>query len=302
MQGIIYSGINNIYRVKDSEDREFLCRIKGKTLGKSREEYNPLAVGDQVVFQQDTHDSTTGLIDQRLERKNRFLRYNQKGRSPQTIAVNIDLLLCFTSPDEPPFRPRFLDRVMISAEWGGVEPVIVVNKSDQSCSEGMTQRLDAYKAMGYQVLFTSAVTQQGIDQLNGLIKDKQVAVFGQSGVGKSTLLNLLEPGINLKTAELSTKHNRGKHTTNFSIMVDRKHGGRIIDTPGIRQIFLWGIEPGELGEYFRDFSDYKEHCGFRGCLHRSEPNCAVTQALKEEKIHHDRYESYLRILEDLETL
>jgi len=298
MEGTIYSGINNIYRVI-SEGKEYLCRIKGKTLGDNRQEYNPLAVGDIVQFSPEEEGSSKGLIEERMDRKNFFVRLNQKKRSPQTIAVNIDLLLCFTSPANPPFRPRFLDRVLIAAESGGVDPVIVVNKSDQKISDAMEKRLEDYRQMGYPLFICSALTGQGIEELNTFISGKQIALFGQSGVGKSTLLNALEPGINLKTAEISKKYNRGRHTTNFSLMVERNEGGRIIDTPGIRQIFLWDIDSWDLASWFRDFQPWIE-CSFRRCLHRNEPECGVIKAVNQGKIHEDRYESYLRILDDLE--
>lgn len=298
--GIIYSGINNIYRVKDLQGREYLCRIKGKTLGKSKaEEYNPLAVGDYVHFQPNEQEDDKGLILERLERKNQFIRLNQKRRSPQTIAVNMDLLLCFSSPKEPPFRPRFLDRVLIAAEKGGVEPIIVINKCDQEIDPEMEFRLEHYRKMGYGVHLCSAHEGTGLDELNQVLQGKTVAVFGQSGVGKSTLLNAIEPGINLRTAEISQKYNRGRHTTNYSLMVDRQGGGTIIDTPGIRQFFLWGIESQELGHWYRDFQPYSDSCEYRGCQHLQEPGCAVRRALEEEEIHHDRYESYVRTMEDL---
>jgi len=299
MEGLVYSGINNIYRVKNDKG-EFLCRIKGKTLGDNRQDYNPLAVGDRVVFSLEEEGGDKGLIEKRLDRDNAFIRLNQKKRSPQYIAVNIDMLLCFTSPEEPPFRPRFLDRVMIAAESGGVAPVIVMNKCDQKISEEIQERLDAYKALDYPVFLCSAHTGEGLEALDSFIRGKRVAVFGQSGVGKSTLLNALEPGINLKTSDISQKYNRGRHTTNFSLMIDRDGGkGSIIDTPGIRQIFLWDIEAWDLAHWFREFQPYLDQCSFRRCLHRDEPVCGVLQAVEKGIIHEDRYESYLRILEDL---
>lgn len=299
MEGLVYSGINNIYRVRNDKG-EFLCRIKGKTLGENRQDYNPLAVGDRVVFNLEEDQSAKGLIEKRLDRQNAFIRLNQKKMSPQYIAVNIDLLLCFTSPEEPPFRPRFLDRVIIAAESGGVAPVIVMNKCDQLISESIQERLEAYRDLSYPVFLCSAHTGEGLKELDDYIRGKRVAVFGQSGVGKSTLLNALEPGINLKTSDISQKYNRGRHTTNFSLMINRAEDkGSIIDTPGIRQIFLWDVESWDLAHWFRDFQPYLNNCSFRRCLHRDEPVCGVVEAVEQGFIHKDRYESYLRILEDL---
>lgn len=301
MEGLVYSGINNIYRIKN-ESGEYLCRIKGKTLGDNRRDYNPLAVGDRVLFSLEDDESDKGLIEERLERQNAFIRLNQKKHSPQYIAVNIDMLLCFTSPEEPPFRPRFLDRVIVAAESGGVTPVIVMNKCDQNLSESVMERLEIYRQLSYPVFLCSAHTGEGLKELDAFIQGKRVAVFGQSGVGKSTLLNAIEPGIDLKTSDISQKYNRGRHTTNYSLMIDRDESrGSIIDTPGIRQIFLWDIDPWDLAQWFREFQPYLEQCSFRRCMHRDEPVCGVRQALERQEIHSDRYESYLRILEDLEN-
>jgi ribosome biogenesis GTPase len=213
------------------------------------------------------------------------------------------LLLCFTSVKNPPFRPRFLDRVIIAAELGGVKPIIVVNKTDLGIDDETQDRLNYYREMNLEVFSCSAHTGEGLSELNERMGGSRSAVFGQSGVGKSTLLNAIEPGISLKTAELSGKYDRGKHTTNYSIMIDRAREGasrgQIIDTPGIRQLFLWGIEKEELGHYYPEMEPYWRNCKFNGCSHRTEPGCMVREALEEGKIHPDRYESYLRTYEDL---
>ncbi|MDC7218504.1 MAG: ribosome small subunit-dependent GTPase A [Spirochaetales bacterium] len=305
MEGTVYTGINNIYTVKDKVNGEFYqCRIKGKVLRDDegefiRDVYNPLAPGDTVVFEEDPGHPGQGMISQRHERRNHFCRLNQKRRSPQFIAANIDLVLCFTSVKNPPFRPRFLDRVLVAAELGGVKSAIVVNKTDLGMEEETLERLDHYKKLGYDIFLCSAAEGTGLEELNQFIADSRVAVFGQSGVGKSTLLNALEPGIGLKTSEISDKYDRGRHTTNYSLMIDRASGGQIIDTPGIRQLFLWGVEKEELSHYFPEMEEFWRDCRFKGCSHRSEPGCRVRDAVEEGVIHHDRYESYLRLYEDL---
>ena len=305
MEGIVYFGINNIYTVKENHSGDiFQCRFKGKVLRDEegefiRDVYNPLTPGDRVEFEKDEGHPGQGMITLRLRRDNWFCRLNIKRRTPQFIAANIDYLLCFTSVKNPPFRPRFLDRVLISAERGGVRPVVVVNKTDLGMDEETEERLAHYRLMGFEIFLCSAVTGEGLDELNRFIGPSRIAVFGQSGVGKSTLLNALEPGIDLKTAELSDKYDRGKHTTNYSLMIDRAEGGAIIDTPGIRQLFLWSVEKEELGHYFSEMEPYWRDCRFSGCSHREEPGCRVRQAVEEGAIHPDRYESYLRIYEEL---
>ena len=272
MEGLVYAGINNIYRVRENSTGEiYQCRIKGKVLRDDegefiRDVYNPLAPGDLVEFEKDEGHAGQGMITQRHHRDNWFCRLNIKRRAPQYIAANIDSLLCFTSVKNPPFRPRFLDRVLIAAELGGVKPAVVVNKTDLGMEEETEDRLAHYEEMGLDIFPCSAVTGEGLDDLNRYVSRLRVAVFGQSGVGKSTLLNALEPGIDLKTSELSDKYDRGRHTTNYSLMIDRTEGGAIIDTPGIRQLFLWGVEKEELGHYFPEMEPYWRECRFSGCL------------------------------------
>ena len=305
MEGTVYSGINNIYDVKEEAGGEFYqCRIKGKVLRDEegnfiRHVYNPLAPGDRVVFDEDPGHPGQGMISLRLQRRNWFCRLNQKRRTPQYIAANIDYVLCFTSVMNPPFRPRFLDRVLIAAEQGGVRTAVVVNKTDLGMEDETRERLDHYDKMGFPVFPCSAVTGEGLGDLNRFVGKSRVAVFGQSGVGKSTLLNALEPGIDLRTSEISDKYDRGRHTTNYSLMIDRASGGTIIDTPGIRQLFLWGVTREELGHYFSEMEPFWRDCRFSGCTHRNEPGCRVREAVEEGAVHPDRYESYLRIYEDL---
>ncbi len=304
MRGTVYSGINNIYSVKDGEGRFFQCRIKGKVLRDGegeilRDDYNPLAAGDGVEFEEDPGHPGQGMITLRLHRENWFCRLNQKRRTPQYIACNIDLLLCFSSVKSPPFRPRFLDRVLIAAEQGGVRPALVINKTDLGIDEETEERMDFYRGMGFPLFPCSAETGEGLEELNRFMGQGRVAVFGQSGVGKSTLLNALEPGIDLRTSEISDKYDRGRHTTNYSVMIDRASGGSIIDTPGIRQLFLWGVEKEDLAHYFPEMEGYWRECRFSGCTHRNEPGCRVREAVEEGALHPDRYESYLRIFEDL---
>ncbi len=298
MKGIILYGINNIYTV-EAEGQRLLCRIKGKVFRNSEKYYNPLAPGDIVNIEQDSHSENEGTILSLEKRKNIITRWNRKRFLSQIIASNIDTLVSITSPVNPPFRPRFTDRVFLNCSYD-VEKILVVNKNDQKISRSMDDRLSVYMETGINVIKCSAETGEGISELALLLKGKYSAVIGQSGVGKSTLINLLRPDARQKTAEISIKHNRGRHTTNFSILLqDRINGGGLIDTPGIREIFLDRITPLELSHRFPEFRPYSEKCGFSGCTHVNEPDCAVLNALENRLIHKDRYQSYLNLFYEL---
>ncbi|MBB6478981.1 ribosome small subunit-dependent GTPase A [Spirochaeta isovalerica] len=302
MKGTILFGMNNIFNVKPLDGEETLeCRIKGKILKDSIGAYNPLAPGDLVEYEADDHHPGKGMILSREERKNYFSRWNKKRKAPQTLAANLDLLICVASPELPPFRPRFIDRALISGERGGVPVMILMNKTDQGIDDQVRDRLDNYRDLGFEVMFCSAKSREGIEELENRIRDHQVAFVGQSGVGKSTLLNLIEPQVNQRTAEISTKYSRGKHTTCYSILVENTAGGTIIDTPGVRELLLYDIEELELQEYFPEMEAYFGQCSFNSCSHIHEPGCAVLSALEKGRIHPDRYESYLRIMEELKN-
>lgn len=296
-EGLILTGINNIYSVY-SQETIYLCEIKGKILKGLDNVYNPLAAGDRVLFSVDLISETKGMIVERIKRKNEFSRWNNKRNAPQTIAANIDHLICVASAGSPPFRPRFIDRVLVMAQKN-IDVLIVLNKSDLGMDQSTIKRMKDYERMGYKYITCSAETGENIDALKKIITGTISAFVGQSGVGKSTLLNVLYPGHELKTGAVSTKHDRGRHTTNYSRLIFEGTGG-FIDTPGIREIEIYGITQDNLGFHFREFADYSGACRFQPCMHKNEPDCSVIKAVDEGFIHSDRYESYLRILASLE--
>ena len=299
MRGIIYQGINNIYDVSSDAGEHYECRIKGKKLKNDLESYNPLAPGDLVEFE--LSDSGKGLILSRLERKNRFARWNKKRESWQIIAANIDLLLAVISAKNPPFRPRFVDRVLIAAAQGGVPAAILVNKIDQGVEPWVDSRIGVWRSLGITVLKSSAESGEGVDALKKLLGEKTSVLFGPSGVGKSTLLNKLLPGVNLATGRLSLKYDRGRHVTNFGRLLDAPGGGRLIDTPGVREILIRGIDPEDLPHWFPEFGKVTDQCSYQPCSHRHEPGCGIIKAVESGVIDPDRYENYLRIREELEA-
>ena len=291
--GLITRGINNIYTV-ESQGEVYLCRIKGKQLSQITDEYNPLAVGDHVAFT--PTNVGEGLITERLERRNSFQRWNAKKGCNQTVVANMDLVVCVSSVESPPFRPRFIDRVIACARKAPV--MIVLNKSDILLTEEEHERFTLYKKLGYQTLAVSATTGENLMSLQEHLKGKTVAFVGQSGVGKSTLINRLL-GSEQKTGEVSQKYNRGRHTTNHSLLI---HGPEftVVDTPGVREFLVPHTDPHELLEAFPEFKRYAPFCTYEGCLHQGEPGCRVMEAVEADEIHYDRYESYLRMLASLD--
>ncbi len=297
--GKILYGINNIYSVSTG-DEILECRIKGKKLKGHAQQYNPIAPGDIVFIEPDAGNPGKAMITGRKERKNDFSRWNKKRNSPQTVAANIDLLVCLASPVSPPFRPRFIDRVIIMAE-DHFPILILVNKADQKIDKDVQVRLDDYRRMGYDYMLCSAHTGEGIDKVKEFLKGRVSAFVGQSGVGKSSLLNRLEPSFNLRVGEISDKYNRGRHTTNYGILLPWE-GGALIDTPGIREIHLWGVDSRDISHFMPDLYPHINECSLPSCLHIHEPECGVLKALERGEIHPDRYESYLRMYYGLQEI
>jgi ribosome biogenesis GTPase / thiamine phosphate phosphatase len=299
--GTVYYGINNIYTVRmdDHSDQELECRIKGKVLEIEGDAYNPIAPGDRVEIETAPDLPGRGMILRRLDRRNAFRRWNRKRNAPQTVCVNVDRIVCVTTPRNPPFRPRFIDRVLVSAA-PDIPVHLLVNKVDLELDQSTGERLEDYLRIGYSYDFCSARTGEGIESLRTLLSGRRTAFVGQSGVGKSSVLNRLYPELGLREGEISLKHDRGRHTTNYAVMIDVE-GATIIDTPGIREIEVCGIEPEDLWSYFPEIAELSTGCAFSQCLHMGEPDCAVRSGLKQGRIHPDRYESYARLLEDLRS-
>lgn len=301
--GRVLSAISNIYSI-EIDGKVLRCRIKGKILEPESVEteqkvlpsYNPIAVGDWVYVERDSHSETEGLISGRRERDSSLARYNKKRRSPQVLAANVDTLVCLTTPKNPPFRPRFVDRMLVSAQIGGVDPVIFVNKMDLGIDTEVAERVDDYTAIGYSVILGSALTGEGLESLKNVLKGKTVVFAGQSGVGKSFLLNQLDKNLNLKVGDLSRKWDRGGHTTKHAVMINLPSlEAQVIDTPGIRELDVYGIPAQDLAFYFPEFVEPAAECSYSSCHHVDEPGCVVKKAVAGGSIHSDRYESYLRL-------
>lgn len=311
MQGLILSGTNNFFAVRSPDGTVVRCSIKGKKLKESRGYYNPLAPGDTVDIEYDALNPDQGQITALIPRRNGFIRWNQKTRSPQLLAANIDLLLCVTTPANPPFRPRFTDRTLVQAAAEGIPALIIVNKIDLGIPEPVRERIRDWQRIGVQVCEVSAKTVEGLETLARLLSGKTCAVTGQSGVGKSSLLNSLDPSLALKTADISFKYDRGIHTTTQGIFLPMtftaQDGTRlpfnIIDTPGIRHFALWGIKPDEVIFYFPEMEKAAIQCAFGlSCSHIHEQGCRILEELEAGHIHPDRYESWRSMHDELELL
>jgi ribosome biogenesis GTPase / thiamine phosphate phosphatase len=302
MEGLVLFGINNIYTVL-SGGKNYLCRIKGKVLIDEMDQYNPIAVGDYVEITWDPHSDDVGWITGRGKRRNSIVRYNKKKRAPQVLAANVDQIACVMSVQSPPFRPRFLDRLIITGEMAEVAVIVVVNKWDLGMEdeEPDTERIAYYEKIGYRVVKTSVVDKTGLDEMAGLIDGKITVFIGHSGVGKSSLLNVLEPGLDLKVGELSSKYDRGVHTTRFAVMIRREAGGWLIDTPGIRELEIFDMAPDQLRFYFPDIMALSNQCQYTTCLHLDEPDCRVRRAVEDGEIHPDRYTGYLTLMDELKA-
>jgi len=301
MNAKILGGANNFFTVEREDGKIFSCSIKGKVLRLPSNVYNPLAPGDEVELQKEGDDSA--IIKALIPRRNAITRLNIKTYSPQTLAANIDLMLCLTTPQSPPFRPRFVDRLIVEGERAKVPIIIVLNKLDLGITNDVNIRLSNWEVMGYDVLRISTKENCGLDILKDKLKGKTSLLIGQSGVGKSSLLNALAPSLKLKTSELSYKYNRGVHTTTHSYLFNLEDDIKIIDTPGIRNFSLWDVDDKELIEYFRELKDLSLKCKFSpSCKHEGEMGCAILEALDKEAILYDRYENYIRIKEEIRAL
>jgi ribosome biogenesis GTPase len=298
ISGKVLYGINNIYTVA-AADKKLQCRIKGKVLKTNKRQYNPIAVGDLVEVLPDPFTEDQGWIISRKERSSSLERWNKKRRACQVLAANAELLICVASTNKPPFRPRFIDRLIISGEIGGLIPVVLLNKCDLGVEAVVRERAEVWEKNGYRVIRCSALTGEGISDLEEVINGNTVVFVGQSGVGKSSILNCLEPELKLKVGEISSKYDRGVHTTNFAVMISLNKNTYIIDTPGIREFAVSGITQRDLHGFFPEFSLWSTGCAYSRCLHIDEPGCAVKDALEKGNIHPDRYISYVRLFNDL---
>ena len=311
LKGLVLSGTNNVFDVEVNQDNQtkvYSCSLKSKRLKSDTKFYNPLAPGDFVNIETVDSNSNQAQITDLIERKNSFVRWNVKGRCPQLLAANLDNIILVTTPGQPDFRPRFIDRELAQAEYQNIECAIIANKCDLEESENpdFMERLTVWEELGYKVFRVSAKTGLGIDELKNFLNGKLCAFVGQSGVGKSSLINALDSSYELRTGDLSTKYGKGCHTTTkgtlLPIQLSEKETCSIIDTPGVRRFVLHGINADDLALYFREMQPLLGQCTFgMSCTHTNERGCKILEAVYSGVISEERYDSWKRITEEIKT-
>ena len=302
MTGTVYKSTGSWYTVKTELGVVYNCRIKGKFRIKDIKSTNPIAVGDVVDFNVETLDHVTNGIIHNIQDRDNYIVRKSVNLSKQThiIASNIDSVFLLITINNPPTLTSFIDRFLVSTRAYGIKTVLVFNKMDTYDEDNVMEvkyLASIYRKIGYECVEVSALTGLNIDHLKVLMKDKTSMFAGHSGVGKSTLVNAIEPGLDLKTKEISMLHMQGQHTTTFAEMFDLSFGARIVDTPGIKGFGVVDMDKEEIGDYFPEFFALKEHCKFNNCIHVEEPQCAVKEALDKDEVSFSRYRSYLQILE-----
>ncbi len=302
MTGLVYKSTGSWYTVKTEFGASYQCRIKGKFRLQGIKSTNPIAVGDHVDFElEEKNDEITGLIHNIHERSNYIVRKSVNlSKQTHIIASNIDQVFLLITIDNPPTFTSFIDRFLVTAEAYSVKTILLFNKIDSYSEEILNEvryLAHIYRKIGYECIGISAATGKNIDKVKALMKDKVSMFAGHSGVGKSTLVNAIEPELDLKTKEISMQHMQGQHTTTFAEMFDLSFGAKIIDTPGIKGFGVVDMDKEEVGDYFPEFFEIKHMCKFNNCLHVEEPKCAIKQALDDDEIAFSRYRSYLQIIE-----
>ncbi len=304
MKAIVYKSTGSWYSIRDEEGRFWNGRMKGVMKLDDITSTNPVAVGDLVMAEVENEESGTAIIDEILDRHNYINRQSPRHKHQQHIvAANLDQSLLIATLREPKTSQGFIDRFLVACEMYHVPAVIAFNKSDLYKAKEL-EKYEGWKAMyeaiGYKVILVSAEKKVGLDEFSQVLKDKATLLSGHSGVGKSSLLNALFPGMNRKTQDVSGWSGKGQHTTTFAEMFDLPFGGRIIDTPGMREFGLVNISKTELSHYFPEMRIRLNDCQFNNCLHMNEPGCAIKEATVNGEIHEDRYVSYCGILDSIE--
>ncbi len=305
-KGLVIKSTGSWYVVKDTDGIFYECRIKGNLRIKGLKTTNPLAVGDWVDFdwlEKDSQDQNRnmGLIYGVEERRNYIIRRSQNlSKQAHIIAANIDQAFLIITINYPVTTTTFIDRFLASAEAYRIPVVLVFNKTDRYDplqTQKMMEYISIYEKIGYRCMQLSALEGSGMEELKAVMKDSISVFSGHSGVGKSTIINSIQPELNLKTKEISDYHETGKHTTTFSELFELDLGGYIIDTPGIKAFGMLEMEPWEISHYFVEIFKISKNCQYNNCSHTHEPGCAVKEAYQKGEIAESRFISYLGLLE-----
>lgn len=303
MQGVVYKSTGSWYNVKDESGKMWNARMKGVFKLDEITSTNPIAVGDVVDFEEEDINEQTVTITWIHDRKNYINRQSPRVKSQQHIvAANVDQSLLIATIKEPRTSQGFIDRFLVACEMYHVPALILFNKTDLYKDKDLAKLnklKEVYEKIGYKVTGISLKQKENIDDIKLLLKDKMTLISGHSGVGKSTFINAVLPHVQIKTQDVSGWSGKGQHTTTFAEMYELPFGGRIIDTPGMKEFGLVDIERQELSGYFPEMRERLNQCQFNNCLHINEPGCAVKQAVIDGEIDEDRYVSYYNIIESI---
>jgi ribosome biogenesis GTPase / thiamine phosphate phosphatase len=304
MTGIVIKSTGSWYNVRIPNGEIIKSRIAGKIKLEGLKLTNPIAVGDEVTLEMEDSDEIRGVIKAISPRKNYVVRQSpRKKHQLHFLASNVDQVLIIVTMREPNLKVGFIDRFLIMTEPYSIPAIIVFNKSDIYTDDDLVyyNELNAiYTKIGHRVIKASSVTKDGLKEIQTLLKDKVTLIAGQSGVGKSTLVNAIEPTLDLRTEEISDFSGKGQHTTTFAEMFDLSFGGQIIDTPGIKTLAFSHLEVMDIAHNFKEFFAIADQCKFANCTHRNEPKCAIKAAVESGEISHIRYQNYLGLLEEVE--
>jgi ribosome biogenesis GTPase len=301
MRGIVLQGTGGVWVVRDESGETHEAALRGR-LKQEREGEAPrkLAVGDEVVLERGTRDDAWAIAGI-LPRRSQLARLAPGQKLDERIvAANVDQVCVVFAAAEPDPHPRMLDRFLAIAEANHLAARVVINKVDLVGEDAARARFRTYERIGYPLHLTSVKTRGGLDELHAALHDTTSVLSGPSGVGKSSLMNALWPGLALRVGEISRSVNKGRHTTVGAFLHPLPDGGFVVDTPGLREIGLWGIPSDELDRCFREFAPFREGCRFGDCTHRVEPDCAVRSAVAEGTITAERHDSYVRLRAELE--
>ena len=303
MRGLVYKSTGSWYSVKTPSNEQFDCRIKGKFRLDGIKSTNPIAVGDYVDFELEKNsDVVTGVINNICERKNYVLRKSVNlSKQTHILASNIDIVFLIITISSPVTSTNFIDRFLLTSNAYSINTVLLFNKIDlldEAEKKVLKKLIEIYTNIGYKCFEISAKNQYNTDKVKFLMKDNVSMFGGHSGVGKSTLINSLQPNLNLRTNNISVQHSQGQHTTTNAELFDLDFGAKIIDTPGIRGFGIVDFNKSDIKNYFPEFYKLINQCKFNDCMHVNEPKCIVKQYVEDGKIAISRYENYLQILED----
>jgi len=304
MKATVYKSTGSWYVVKSENDTVYNARIKGKFKIEGITSTNPIAVGDHVEIEMENEGEGSVVINKIIDRKNYITRQSPHNKHHHHIvASNLDQSLLFATLKDPKTSQGFIDRFLVTSEAYHIPSIIVFNKSDlyrKKEEEKFEEVKNIYEAIGYKVMAMSVEKNIGVEEVKELLKDKVTLLSGHSGVGKSSFINIVFPDLKLKTQDVSGWSGKGLHTTTFAEMFDLPFGGKVIDTPGLREFALMDISKQELSHYFPEMLALINDCQFNNCMHINEPGCAVKAAVNSGGIATDRYVSYLTILETIE--